>query len=308
MKNDYVIRRGQRQKPFLTMINSYPKEHGIHYFLVVEGESDEKFFNKFLNHSVCRAVSICDKSSSNKEEVITFIKEKNRCGQKGFLGVVDADFDHIIGRSDLPLPNNIIMTDFHDIEMVILGSVPDLSGLYAEIADPLLVNEYEAESGSFIDSVLNVAYEIGILRLACVKRTISKRPSTKDLMFCDCINRSFFIDLDKLIKRVVSGSGGKCSFDSELKEEYESEKSHKHDKYQVCCGHDVTELLRFCFTSEDPSLGYGHTKLLNSSRIESLLRVTYSPDSFSSTDMYKKILDWQEKNKVKILNSSVFSQ
>lgn len=304
MKNNYVIRRGQRQKSYLTMINTYPKEHGIHFFLVVEGESDERFFNKLLDHSVCKAISICDERS-NKEEVIRFIDKKNKDKLKGFLGIVDADFDHILGRTDLP--ENIIMTDFHDMEMVILKSQPDLRSIYSEIADPLLIKKYEAESGKFIDSVINVAYEIGILRLACSRRPPNSRPVTKDLEYLSAIDRDFSINMQELETKIVKGSGGKCQFEKDLEDWMNFEKKQNHDKYQVCCGHDVTEILVRCFSSEEDSFGYGCTKLLTSSKIESLLRVAYIPESFTHTDMYHKILEWEENNGIKILDQNVIS-
>lgn len=146
MNNKYIHRTGPRNKAFLSMINAYGNEHQIHYYLIVEGESDVKFFNKFLNNSVCKAISISDKSDSNKEEVINLIKDFNNKKQKGYIGIVDADFDNILERTDLPLPENIIMTDYHDIEMVILESNPNLDNLYAEVADPVLIENYEKKN------------------------------------------------------------------------------------------------------------------------------------------------------------------
>lgn len=309
MKNKYMERRGSRQTAFMEMINEYEREHGIHYFLVVEGDSDEKFFKKFLDCEKCKVSKIGEGGNdreNNKKKVLEFIKKQNERRKKCYLGIIDADFDHILQKEETT--ENIITTDYHDMEMVILNSQPDISSLYAEIADTRLIKEFENNSGQFIESVMNVAYEIGILRLACIKRPERSRPSTKDLKFQSSIRKDFSINMHELVTRVVKGSDGKCQFEQDLEEWMNFEKQQNHDKYQVCCGHDVTAILVQCFSDDEDSLGYGCTPLLNSSRIESLLRVAYRSDSFQQTKMYTKILEWQKKNSVTILDEKVFTQ
>lgn len=301
MDNKYMTRKGSRQKAFMTMINEYSKEYEIHNFIVVEGESDEKFFKKFLDCSVCMVANIGDENN-NKEAVIEYINQKNQLNKRGFLGIVDADFDHI-KRKDA-MPENVIMTDCHDIEMVILSSNPDLNSVYAEIANPLSIKKFEEDSSKlFVDSVIDVAYEIGILKFVCGNRNKYSRPSTK-VDYSDLIDKQFNIDMSRLISRVVSGSVGLHISESEIEHAISDEKLEKHDKYQICCGHDVTKILELSFTN-DHGLGYGETKNLTTSRIESLLRVAYKYENFKTTDMYKKILEWEDKNKVKILNRNI---
>ena len=306
VNNKSIHRNGKRNKAFLLMINAYADNNKIHYYLIVEGDSDVKFFNKLLNPSVCKAMSISDNSNSNKEEVISFIKNNQK--QKGFIGIVDADFDNILKRTDLPLPENIIMTDYHDIEMVIIESNPDWIDLYAEVADPVLIEKYEKiTSRKFIDSVLDAAYEIGKLRLTCMRKNIINRPSTNMLEFSDCIDELFSVKTEELISRIVKGSNGRCVFEQDLKDGIAFEEEQKHDKYQVCCGHDVTKILEYCFREESPNLGYGKTKRLTQTRIESLLRAIYSEENFKKTTMFDKIIKWQENNTT-ILKPSLLSE
>jgi len=302
-------RQGPRQTSKMIMINEYEREHGIHYFLVVEGDSDEKFFQKFLDSEKCKVSKIGNGGKdreNNKKKVLEFIKEQNSKRKKCYLGIIDADFDHILQKEETT--ENIITTDYHDMEMMILYSQPDMRSIYAEIADTVLIKEFENTSGNFIEAVINIAFEIGILRLACIKRPDRSRPSTKDVDYSDLIHKDFSLDMDKLVTRVVKGSGGKCQFESDIEKWMDFEKKQNHDKYQVCCGHDVTAILVQCFSDDEHSLGYGCTPSLNKSRIESLLRVAYRSDSFQQTEVYTKILEWQNKNNVTLLDQTVFSQ
>ena len=301
-------RSGVRNRAFLRMVNSNPEVLGIHYYLVVEGESDKKLFNRFLNLSVCRAITICDESDdnrgSNKEEIINFFTDRTR-KTPGVLGIVDADFDHINGRNGLP--DNIILTDYHDIEMVIFKSQPDLSSLYSEIADLYLVQEYEKNTRIIIDSVIAIAYELGLLRLVCSKYPKENCPSTKGTHYWECINESFRINMDEVINRIIRGSIGKRIYKTDLENAIASEKGHKHDMYQVCCGHDVTEILAYCFSDDSKLLDCGKKGCQSRSKIESVLRVAYKPESFKTTDMYKRILEWQKLNR-RILNPNLFPE
>ena len=319
MGNNSITRSGIRNRTFLRMVNSYPAVHGIRYYLVVEGESDKKLFNRFLDRSVCRAITICEESDdnsgqnrtrsyvkddggSNKEQIIQFFDDRTQ-KTPGLLGIVDADFDNIKGRENLP--DNIILTDYHDIEMVILKTQPDLSSLYSEIADLYLVQEYEKSTRIIIDTVIAIAYELGLLRLVCRKYPKENCPSVKDTHFWECIDKSFGIDMDEIINRIIRGSVGKCVYRKDLKDEIASEKAHNYGKYQVCCGHDVTEILAYCFSADSNLLKCGNKEYQSRSKIETILRVTYNPDSFKTTNMFKRILEWQTSN-TRILDPNLF--
>ena len=303
MKNNYMNRQGARQKSFMTMINEYHEVHNIHFFLVVEGESDEKFFKKFLDFNTCGVSNIGENDKgrdNNKASVLDFIEKQNKQNKKCYLGIIDADFDHVLHKDQIPA--NVVMTDYHDMEMLILNSRPNMSSIYAELANPILIKEYEKTNNKlFIDSIMNVAYEIGLLKLVCINKDKYHQLCTKDLNYSDCIDKMFNIDLNELISRVVRSNPRKGATEFEISNQISNEKNKNHDIYQICCGHDVTKILELCFTSKN-GLGFGNEAAINPSRIESLLRAIYTADAFKKTAMYKSILEWEDKNKVKILD------
>ncbi len=71
----------------MKMRNEYQIQFGIQYYLIVEGESDEHFFENILDCSKCKVMNL-----EGKAEVKKFIEDQNKLIKKGYLGIVDADF------------------------------------------------------------------------------------------------------------------------------------------------------------------------------------------------------------------------
>lgn len=295
--NEYMHRTGNRAKSEMTFRNAYPKEFGIQHYLLVEGESDEKFFENILD---CEKFIV--KNLKGKEKVIEHIKEKNKYNQKGYLGIVDADFDHITGK--IKSIDNLIFTDFHDIEMLILSSKPNMRRIYSEMTNNIKIKHFEDNHKmQFIQAVIGAAYEIGLLKLVLSNPHYSAI-DMKDLPYIDITDDNFKVDIDELIKRITRKN---YTF-YEIQSKYLEEKNKKHDTYQLCCGHDVTNILAVCFIAkEHDGMGYGDQKFLKKERIEELLRVVYDLKHFTKTKMYSEILNWEKSNNLVVLDKKVFS-
>lgn len=287
-------RTGARAESAMRIRNEYQKQFGIQYYLIVEGESDESFFENILDCSECKVVNL-----KGKERVKEFIEEQNRANKKGYLGIVDADFEHIDGYEKAI--DNVLLTDVHDIEMMILGSNPNMRRIYSELTENIIIKSFEEKHPkSFIDSIMEAAYEIGLLKM------VMKRPrycvDMKDIFYSDVIDKNFKVDIDELIGRVKK----KHHSLHEIKKEIEDEKEKKFDKFQVCCGHDVTSILAVSFISvENEGLGYGKLKHITKNRIEELLRVIYNYDCFINTKLYSSIVKWEKLNNIIILDKNV---
>lgn len=293
--NPYIHRTGARAGSAMRIRNEYQKQFGIQYYLIVEGESDEHFFENILDCSQCKVVNL-----GGKPEVKGFIEEQNRAQKKGYLGIVDADFEHIAGYEKKI--DNIILTDVHDIEMLILGSNPNMRRIYSELTENIIINNFEmTQSKSFIDSIVEAAYEIGLLKM--VMKSPHYCVDMKDLFYPDVINDNFEVNLDELINRVKK----KHHTLYEIKDDINTVRKKNFNKFQVCCGHDVTNILAISFVSvENGGLGYGKRRSVNKNQIEEMLRVVYSVEHFLVTKMYSEILEWEKKNGIFILDRSIF--
>lgn len=295
MYNQYMHRTGPRAASAMKIRNQYSKQFGIQYYLIVEGDSDEHFFENILNCQVCKVINL-----EGKDNVLEFIEGQNKARKKGYLAVVDADFEHITGITSTQ--KNVILTDKHDLEMLIFSSGPNMRRVYSELTENILIYNYESRSHkSFINSIIDAAYEIGLLKLALVKNNY--KINMKDIPYSDIINDNFEVNLDELIKRVK----GRYT-EYEIKSDYEEERGKKYDKYQIACGHDVTNILALSVTlAENEGLGYGRNRSVNKNKIEELLRATYDFANFLLTDLFKSIIAWEEENKIKILDQIVLN-
>ncbi len=288
-------RKGNRAATAMIMRNQYYKQFGIQYYLIVEGESDEHFFENIVNCQKCKVINL-----EGKDNVKEFISERNRNGDKGYLGIVDADFEHITKYESTV--NNVFLTDFHDLEMMIFSSRPDMRRIYSELSENILIDNYEKMHGkSFLDSIMEASYEIGLFKLIMAK---PKYRVNADVPY-ELVNDAFEVDIEEIIKRSIMRHHSLY----EVKDEIDKERKKNHDMYQVCCGHDITEILCRSFISTDEGgLGYGkNNSRLNKNRIEELLRVIYRFSHFLKTNLYASILEWEKRNGVEILDRAICS-
>ena len=133
-----------------------------------------------------------------------------------------------------------------------------------------------------------------------------KRPkyyvNMKDIFYSDIINKEFELDIDTLIERVKK----KHHTLYEIKKEMENLREKNFDEFQVCCGHDVTNILAISFTSEqNDGLGYGKRRYVDGKEIERLLRAVYYFEHFLCTKLYSAIIEWENSNNIYILDRKI---
>lgn len=297
--NCYMNRTGARAVSEVLIRNEYDKVYNIQYYLFVEGTSDERFFENILDCKKCKV-----KNLEGKTKCLESIRVLNKNRKKGCLAILDADFELITHKSSTE--ENVILTDFHDLEMLILNSKPNMRRIYSELTKNIIILDYETQKhSSFIDSILNAAYEIGLYKLVCNTPKFNKI-SLDDIPYSDIIDDSFSVNLDELVRRTK----GKYFTDYELTTEIENQRENHFDMYQVCCGHDVTSIMAISLTaSESGGLGYGKNKDWKKCKIiiEELLRAIYDLNEFKKTGMYKEIIAWENKNGVQIIDRTILN-
>ncbi|MCQ2497370.1 MAG: DUF4435 domain-containing protein [Lachnospiraceae bacterium] len=291
--NQYMHRTGARAASAMRIRNEYSKQYGIQYYLLVEGESDEHFFENILDCKICKVVNL-----DGKENVLNYIEEQNRLNKKGYLAIVDADFEHITRRTSTD--KNVILTDVHDMEMLILSSKPNMRRLYSELTDNIIIQNFEESQGkTFIDSIIDASYELGLLKLVCGKNKY--RINMQDIPYADVVDDKFMVNIEELVNRV---RGRYTAY--EISTDVDLERKKQFDRFQVGCGHDVTNILAMSVVSTDnEGLGYGRNKNVNKNRIEEMLRVIYDFDKFKLTSLYKSIIKWEEDNGIRILDRNI---
>ena len=125
-------------------------------FLLVEGASDSKFFRRYVGGDFTELV-IC----SGKLPAVEAIDALNSRNFAGAVAVVDDDFDAVIG---VPAAVNLLKTDTHDLETLVLSSSA-LEYVLREKGDPTRIARFEDGAGtSVVDALIERASVFGRLR------------------------------------------------------------------------------------------------------------------------------------------------
>ena len=81
-------------------------------YIIVEGKNDFTLYRKFVDDQNCHIEIALGNSN-----VIDVINKLDQYGYKEAIGLIDTDFR--ILDNDIPPNNNIFITDYHDLELMI---------------------------------------------------------------------------------------------------------------------------------------------------------------------------------------------
>lgn len=248
-------------------------------FLVVEGHSDKLVYSNFVNSKTCEFVI-----SDGKEQALNTIKILDNDKFTGVLAVVDADFDCL--ENNLPESPNILLTDDHDLEMMMLKT-PALEKIIKERGSEEKVNEKDIR-----ETLLKIGQEIGYLRWVSQKYNLSLRFENLDLgRFIK--KDTLSIDCSELIKAIKNHSQKPLLVDNDILEKMRELRNNEHDPWQVCCGHDIMEILSLALCR---AWGTCKPTDVKAENLERDLRLAYERSYFYQTQLYCLIQNWQNTN------------
>ncbi len=259
-------------------------------FVLVEGNSDKTFYERFIDKLACQLMSISGKPSSKILVInVLYILEKNDFD--GVLAIVDADFDHLeISPHDSP---NLIRTDTHDLETMLLNSLA-LDKVIDEFGSEEKITSFGGNL-KLKTALLEAGMSVGYLRW------VSQRDGL-NLTF-DGIRFSRFIDektlkIDeiKLIQEVKNKSQDSQPLppnNKDLQQRITSQKSSKHDPWQICCGHDLVEILSLGLHK---AIGSAKATDVEPNSLERNLRLAYEEAYFCKTQIYLSVQTWETNN------------
>ena len=84
-------------------------------FLIAEGDTDTRVWENLVDSTKC-----CVENAFNKDNAVKVLNILEQANFAGVLAVVDADFD--ILEKTVPLSRNLLLTDTHDLETMLLKS------------------------------------------------------------------------------------------------------------------------------------------------------------------------------------------
>lgn len=253
--------------------------------LIVEGASDKRAFRDLTDKTACQIVI-----SHGKENALAAMQmlESGEC--KGVLAILDADFS----RPDNTWlsSQNILLTDLHDIECMMIAS-PAFIKVVREFADPDRVEDFEKAVGCELAELLaKNATPLGYLRWVSLRERLDLR--FEDLSFHKFVDRKTLeVDVSKLVQVVKDHSQRHEISTSNLEESIKRAADPKHDPWQVCCGHDLLEILSFALRSTIASRSAHDVKR---EIMERDLRLAYQDTYFQQSKLVRLIHEWETAN------------
>lgn len=254
-------------------------------FLLVEGSSDKIFYEHFFDKVVCALISISGKPSS-KLRVIAVLNILKESDFQGILAIVDADFDHLeISSQSSP---NLLRTDTHDLETILLNSSA-LDKVIAEFGSEEKISRFGRDiRTALLEAGMPIGYLLWVSQLDELNLTFDGITFSK---FID--DQTLQIDEFKLIQEVKKKSQAFGLKSEDLQQRLTNQKNENHDPWQVCCGHDLVEILSLGLRK---TIGSAKASDVEPNSLERNLRLAYEETYFCKTQIYSSIRSWESSN------------
>lgn len=267
------------------------RTHLYETFLIVEGRDDRLFMENFISPSKCTIIVV-----EGKRKVCDVIDILDQDNFDGALGLIDADFDRIEGVPDRS--DNLVMPECHDLIMMLVRS-PALGRILTELgSQPKL----EAFKENVLDALINRALPVGYLRLHSLRKKLCLR--FRDLKHTAWIDLGTFEgNTEKLIKTVKNHSQRHDLSSSVLADAIRELQGSKYDPYEICNSTDVIEILSIGLRQ---ALGNNDARDVRGEVLKRSLRLAYSEQQFSLSDLRRDIEKWQsQKSGFQVLKNDI---
>ena len=254
-------------------------------FLYVEGPSDERFYHKFLEPNQCQII-ICH-GRANVSDACQILEVANF---DGAIGIIDADFDRLEGKNTGR--SNVFQTDMHDAENFMLSTVA-FDKLIHEMATP---DKLEAWQSNYTADVRG-----HLLQQAAHVCALLWHSLRSELKLCfdeleakEYVDeRSLTVDVPKLLNHVKNKSQRHDLPDDQLTAGIQDRLKECSDLWQLVRGHDVIDILSFALRR---TLASWKALDVTPERLEQGLRLAYSEDAFSQTQLFCLIRQWESSH------------
>lgn len=254
-------------------------------FLLVEGDSDKTFYERFVNKTLCELISLSGKPSS-KVRVIAVLKILEESSFQGILAIIDADFDRLTAL--LEHSPNLLCTDTHDLETMVINS-PAFDKVVLEFGSKEKIANFNQDIKL---AMLKTGILVGYLRWISQRGQLNL--TFEGIKFSKFIDEeNLQIDELKLIREVKNKSQDYLLKNEDLQQQLTGQKSNNYDPWQVCCGHDLVEILSLGLRK---AIGSNNAADVEPNSLERNLRLAYEEVYFCQTQLYSHICKWENSN------------
>ncbi len=255
--------------------------------LLVEGGDDVKIYGKFIDSADVNMIPCVGKN--NVLGALHLIEQLNL---PGILAIVDSDFWHLDGI--VPNSQNVLVTDNHDIEMMIVNS-KSFDNLLKELTQDHKVPSHPNSRGfnDVRELVFALAKPLAYLRYYSHHKSLAlKFDDLKHSTFID--QNEYELDLNKMVECVLALTADPKFKTNIVENDLSAFMDDRNlDQYQLVKGHDFTAILGV-------GLRYTLSRIpksnATSGSIEKQMRICYDSDDFQSTELYQSAKQWEVAN------------
>ncbi len=254
--------------------------------IIVEGDDDCRVYEKFVNPRLCQMQPAYGRP--NALEAMSLLSKPKG---KGIVAIVDADFWHHHGTK--PPSRNVLVTDFHDIEIMMFGSRA-FDAIMAEYGSVSKIEKFLGLSGttSLRIALMASVISLGLLRLISEEDGLALK--FKGLDFNRVVEKSTLqLSTGDLVCRVLMLTENPRLNRKDILRKLQKAQSKAHDPWHICSGHDVAVIVGIGLRK---ALGNKSKDIGNGENIERLLRLSYDSSDFRSTRLFKRAKKWEKAN------------
>lgn len=261
-------------------------------FLVVEGVTDERLYEKFIDPGNVRIVEA--HSKDNVRRTVGCMRSARKDDM--VAGIVDPDLDRLNGRrAEAP----VFYTDRRDMEMMIIASNA-LDDVLAEYADHDALERFTEDFGHVRESIVSASYPIGLLMHISVKEGLGL--SFKNLDFGDFIDpRTLRLDARRMVDSVLYNSSPCRMGRKALLGRLDDAARNLDDVWTAARGHDAVAILLIGLKR---SFGSFNSRHLTEGELGGALRLAFSDACFRGTDLYRDSSAWAEEKGIPLWDLS----
>lgn len=242
--------------------------------MAVEGKDDMRFWDT-RKRADCYLVE-----GASKRNVVDSIRALDAAGGRGVLGVVDTDYDTLLG---LELAStNLVATDAHDLECL-LCRAKALDRLLVEYGSATKIATFETSAGHDVRTgLLKRALPFGRLRWLVAREELSFEIQVRPYVN----ERAWTVDEHRLLEDAQNQVGSTTAL-AEL-----IARTPAADPWYVVHGKDIIEILRIGLRRVLGHLpvGVGPTELARS------LRLAMADKDLAATGMWQDMRAWETRN------------
>jgi hypothetical protein len=243
-------------------------------YLLLEGDSDGLFFKRYCADDTKLEYVFCN----GKKPAVDSIKELNNIGFLGAVAVVDDDFDKYSGVAPVA---NVIKTDTHDTETLLLRSV--LSLFISQAANIDKVRYFEQQIGHSIERYIiycaSVLGKIRYLNDGPLQKNIAMEKSFSAPRYFD---KNWYFDEDALILQYANELGVTSADLQTMMSAVPSIPA-----FNLIRGHDIVSIIAIGLKS-----AIGNNQF-NERDLYLMLRLAFNDNDFKSTQLYVDLKNWE---------------